>query len=403
MQGRRTVQWVLLILLLLLSMARFGYEANKIREGGFVDFPIFWSQAREFVHTGQAYPSADNLASFEPVAPVYKFPPFYIALLVPLARTGIGDQVYLYHWIAQLLLYLGSGYLCLRAVRSARPVLCATLLAIMTLNFEPFFETLYGLQVETVLLALFAGCLFGVTRRKEALSGLMLSAAAMLKVYPAFLALYFVLRRRLNALLWVAIGGTLILLYSVAVVGAGEHTVYFGRILPFMLGENPDPIQTNMGIGRYLQLLGMSPANSKAWTRWIMLLPAALSCLLIYRSRDLSDRGLGRAAAFSLLLPLLLLTLPNSWSNYQMLLLPAFAVLLALVLEEHPDRRVLIALGAPAYVLGLFSENTPYLLSLIPIPEAVYEPILNMKFFTNALLWIAFVVVLRRNQESFGR
>jgi alpha-1,2-mannosyltransferase len=397
MDKRRTALWILLTLVLLLSLARFGYESNRIREGGFVDFPIFWNQAVQFLDTGQVYSGAD-LAEFRPVAPVFKFPPFYLALLVPLARLDPGESVYLYHWVIQLVLYMLSGVLCVMAVGRSRPVLYSVLLAILVLNYEAFYETLYGLQVETLLLAVLAACLLTVARARDGLAGLLLSVAAWLKVYPAFLGLYFVLRRRWSALTGIAVGGTLILLYSLAIIGIAEHLDYFGRVLPHMLGENPEVIEQNLGLGHYLQLVGLTPGAAKAWTRAIMLFPVALSCMTVYRAHATNERDLDRATEFALFLPLLLLVLPNSWSNYQMLLVPAFAVLLAHVLEGHPRRSALIALGTPAYVLGLFSENTPYLLSVITIPEIVYWPIMYLKILSNVLLWIAFLVLLRHGK-----
>jgi len=397
MDTRRTALWALLSLLLVLSVVRFGYESNRIREDGFVDFPVFWGQALRFLQNGQAYPTADNLAQYRPGEKVYKFPPFYLALLVPLAKINPGSEILTYHWIAQILAYLGAAWLCARAVGSRRPALYATLLALLTLNFEPFFETLYGLQVETVLMLLVAASLLSIMRHRERFAGVALSLAAMLKLYPGFLLLPFLLRRRWQVVLGFGVGCLLAMIYSLVVIGPSENLVFFGRILPYMLGEYPDPGEQSLGIGRYLELLlGMTPQAAKLWSRWLALLPVALSVVLVNRSRRADNSAWASAQALLVFVPLLLLILPNSWSNYQLLLLPAFAVLLARVLDHERDRRALLALTVPAYALTLFSENTPYLLSVISIPEAVYQPILNLKICSSLLLWFAFVLVLMR-------
>jgi hypothetical protein len=382
----------LLLILAVLSLVRFGHEVNRIRAGGFVDFPIFWQQAERFLETGRIYPESDDLSQFRPRAEIYKFPPIYMTLLVPLATLGIGSSIFVWHWLAQILAYVATGWLCFLVARPARPRLFLLLLSILLLNFEPFFETLYGLQVETFLLLLVALCLLFAVRRLEAGAGLALSAAAMLKIYPFFLLSYFVARARWLTLLWVASGSVILLALSLVVIGPSENWVYFASILPFILGENPDAYSQNLGLGRYLQtVVGMTPESAKAWTRGLVLAPFLATALWVHRA---AGTPRCQALAFTLFLPLMLLALPNSWSNYQLFLLLPLSVLLAHVLESGPRVRLVLALAAPAYASLLFSENTPYLLSVIPIPEPLYSAILSAKVLGTLLIWVAGAVAL---------
>jgi hypothetical protein len=214
----------------------------------------------------------------------------------------------------------------------------------------------------------------------------------MLKIYPLFLACYFAVRARWLTLLWLASGSVMLLALSIVVIGPGENWVYFASILPFMLGENPDAFSQNLGLGRYLQtLVGMSPESAKVWTRGLVLLPFLATMWWANRSAG-SPRC--QALAFTLFLPLMLLALPNSWSNYQLFLLLPLSVLLGHVLESGPRRYAVLALAAAAYASMLFSENTPYLLSVIPIPEPVYSVILSAKVLGTLLVWVAGAVAL---------
>ena len=112
--------------------------------------------------------------------------------------------VYDGHWLLQLMLYLLAAALAAWALRPPRWQVFAVAAALAALNFEPFFETLFGLQVETLMLLLLAICLIALQRGRDPVAGVGLAVCGMLKIYPAFLLLYLLVKRRWAAIGWCA-------------------------------------------------------------------------------------------------------------------------------------------------------------------------------------------------------
>ena len=87
------------------------------------------------------YPGAERAETWAPAAPVYKFPPLFAILIIPFTDLD-PPAVYLGHWWLHLVLYLAAGGLLLHTLLPARPTYLVVA-AIVLLNFEPFFETLW--------------------------------------------------------------------------------------------------------------------------------------------------------------------------------------------------------------------------------------------------------------------
>ena len=403
------------MLLLVLSCWHFVRSAQESRAHGFVDFPIFFERVRAFASGGELYVDPAEPGAYAPAAAVYKFPPLYALLLLPFARPGLDVRVYLAHWTLEIAIYAATVALLLLYLRRHGGrgfVLAGVLLA---LNFEPFFETLWRLQIEIPLLLLIALVALCEIERRSAWSGALLGAGFLLKLYPAFLLLYFALRRRVYALAGFAIAVALILLASWSVIGPAENETYFLRVLPLLLGENPEATTENLSPARYLvATLGLEPSTAKRVAPALvlpLLVASALAVLRRFRGRR-GDR-FACAVAFSLFVPLMLLAMPNSWVNYQLLLLLPLLVLACEASRGGPERGATILLSALAYVPLLFywpcadprevswpCARTPLFLGLAELPRGFHDTMVALRGLSPFLIWAALLSALLYGTSS---
>jgi hypothetical protein len=386
------------VVLLGLSAYHFAFSSWNSIARGIVDFPIFARHAEHFLETGRLYLHADTPAAYAPGTVVYKFPPTYAIFLLPFVRGGIPEMLYYWHWGFLVALYLGAVALALRALRPARagPFLFGA--ALMALNLEPFFETLWRQQLEMILLALVTLCLWALLARRDIVAGATVGLGAMLKVYPAFLLLYFAVRRRWK-LIAACMGAALLLqALSLLVIGLHENQVYFFRILPAMLGETSKVQPENVALGRYLQEFGgLAPVAAKRVAQAIVL---ALLAAFFHATRGGATRASDRERAaleFALFLALTLLWLPNAWVSYQLLLLPLYLVLLREALAPRRGRAALLVPLLAGYGCLLFyapcagpemgwpCSETPRFLGLLRLPRELHDFMVQLRLLGTLL------------------
>jgi hypothetical protein len=310
------------------SLVRFTLEVRTTYQHCCFDFPIFWDQMHAWLATGRLYPKADVLTEFLPGSATYKFPPFYASILALWLALGVDDGVYLLSSTLQVILYLVSIALLLTSLDARRPLQIALAL-ILALNFGPFFETLWRLQPETWILALLAACLLLLGRGRETAAGAALGVAAMLKLYPAGLLAALAITRRWRGVVGFAIAAAIAVGIGLALFGWHENAVYFLRLVPFMAGETAvdDFASEGMGLPRYVgALLQLQPLAAKRVAQALVLAAALWTGWLAARERRRGPRG--QALGFAAFVPLTLELVPNSWANYQVLLLIPLLVVL---------------------------------------------------------------------------
>ena len=403
---KRQVTLLVLGILLALSVARFGYAMYLVQSVGFGDFRLFWEQVVSFLETGSLYPHDDPVATYQPSAWVYKFPPLYAALLIPLAKWGTLENVFLYHYILQLVLYGGFVVLALFMFRGTDPLPYTIVVLIMSLNYEPFIETIDVLQLETPFLLLLTLCLFFHWRRWDSWAGAILGFCAMLKVYPAFMLVYFVLKRRWAAVAGFAISVAVLFGCCLVVVGSRETIAYFLEVLPVLLRETSIVLPENLGMGKYLQSLGGLEAGTAKTVATILSVGVVLvSSGALYLNRKFEADEHRIALEYSLFIPVMLLCMPNSWVNYQLLLLLPMIVVVRGCWTGRGQRMVAIALLS-AYVLTLFSAMASYssdLLRVLPVPLPLLDTMMSLRVVSTWMCWLGALVLLREETSGYSR
>ena len=317
------------------SLLHFAVGSWNAAKYGFVDLSIFLRLTAEFAQGGDLYPPADSPEIYEPAAPIYKFPPLFAVLLLPQVQNGVGDHLHRVHWVAHLLLYLATVLLLGAALvrRGGAPFLLALIVA--ALNFVPYFETLWRLQLETPILFLCALALWLERKRLPFWAGVALGVAAMLKVYPVFLLGWFVVRRSGRGL-----GGAGLTMIGIGalgwwVIGPQQNTLYWTVILPRMMQEVALISTENISLAKPLQVLaGLPPEVAKRGAQALSLAILSAGYWVLYRRGGKGRGAIDVDLSFGLFVGTMLLFLPNAWTNYLVLLLVPVAVILARSFES---------------------------------------------------------------------
>jgi Glycosyltransferase family 87 len=309
------------------------------------DFRVYYWAARNFfIESGPMY--GPNRMFGWPM--VYRYPPLFLCVFRPLAllplRAAAGVwaalQVFLLGW------FLRSWY------RRYPPARLAATFWIPALLLLPYLaKMLEGGNVQLLIVVLACFALLEADRR-PLLAGLLLGLAAALKVWPAFLAPYLVLRRRWRAAVAEALSASVLTIAPAVWLGWKEMFRLLAewflqeQRINALLGDRWYPSQSLRGVMlRYLTRMnysGLPDSNFRlvnfvswpsvdvryAWLALAILL-GLLSMFLVWRSVD-------DAVAHGIFFCFLLVIEPNVAVDIYVTLLWPSLVVGALVADRAP-------------------------------------------------------------------
>jgi hypothetical protein len=90
----------------------------------------------------------------------------------------------------------------------------------------------------------------------------------------------------------------------------------------------------------------------------------------------------------------MLLVLPNSWANYQLLLLLPIAGLLGRAFAVAQHRGAVLGTSAVATLMLLFSEDAGYIYGLSSGNTPLYLSVVGARALATALVWAALALLL---------
>jgi hypothetical protein len=357
-----------------------------VRTGDFMDFSILYGAGRS-IRDGES-PYRPGLSWSLPLGAAYNKPPIVAILLGPFGGMPF-DQVARAWILIDVVLYAVSFVILLRSLRIDFRSVDFYLLVVLFLLFQPTLDTLYGGQLE--ILVLFLLCLadraLGLPKVEEATAGVAIALAALLKVYPLVLLLPLAARRA-----WRGIGAGLatlvgVTLFSIWRVGWHIHLVYLLKILPYQSRGTPW-VENQSFFGFFSRLLvdgtkvtiTNQPEAAQLAPAQVLSLVAGGAAVLVSLWAAWRSERVGYA--FRLFLPLTLLVSPSAWMHYETILLLPLG---ALLLERTPFFWLaagLVAFGNEALLL----PDSPRLLQ-------------SYKFYGVLLTW---VLLLRARPRSRG-
>jgi hypothetical protein len=280
--------------------------------------------------------------------PGFLYPPPFA--LVPAALAWLPDAAAAALWVLFIQVALGTAvFFAYRAL--GRPSLTEGLLAgVLTLNFYPLLLDLWQGQVNTFLLAAAALFLWATLAERRRWMGVSAACAAMVKITPGFWLITALLTRRLRAMAWAGVSGTVLLAVGVVAIGWEQTWVYFTQVLPALRpGTTAPGNQSLWGVGR--RLFGPDP-YAPPWLSWRGAMPglALLASLALVAwwlwARRRATGPMAEATTFSALLCLLLLLASLSWEHHFTLLLIPLWVGLRLLHDRRLSRRHWISFAA---------------------------------------------------------
>jgi Glycosyltransferase family 87 len=243
---------------------------------------------------------------------------------------------------------------------------------------QPFVHQMIQGQLNLVLLLLITGAWAADRSGRLAWAGALVGAAATIKLFPGFLVLYFVLRRRWRAVAAAAASALGLTLVTAAVLGADTYWSYFLEVLPRTSAFQT--AWTNCSLpGLWFKLFspdkqwGMVEIEPLVRSRPLAYLGVVLGgaavvavlAALVPRARSRSAADL----AFAVTVVAMLLVSPITWEHYfLLLLLPAAVVwtrLPAAGLCRDAFWAILFLLSLSPYWL------VPHVLTLLGVP---YQP-----------------------------
>lgn len=398
--------WELIaIILLVISFGRFALASKALWEmGPQADFQAYYVGAQDF-REGYGLYDFEQIKN-DPLGSAYKYPPLLGLLLVPLVPLGLGTASDVW-FLANEGLFLLSLALLVRSLelRMRSPQTYALLIG--ALNFQPVIETLLRGQIDIVFLFLVVLAWLGFSRGSK-LVGASLAVATMLKIYPAFLLAFFVLKRQFRTVVVFAISCFLLVALSGTFTGWGPMWRYVTEVLIVPTPAVPSP--ENQSLNGFVSRLFIPGPGVQvglavpfpAWTLllWVLLGAAILVATLWFIWRTPASDCLGIGLQFSAMFPLMLLLWPRSWIHYETLLLFPFAVLLV-SLRNRQKADWLIAFGAVVSFLFLAfgDEDT---VSGATLCCGVASLARSYKMYSIIVLWILCLVAAWRQKNSIS-
>jgi hypothetical protein len=257
-------------------------------------------------------------------------PPSSVLLGLPLGRLDYSDAVLAWNLVSLIALLA-----TLALVAAALPELKALFLPVAVLL--PFCIPVYGNLQQgqlTLVLLLLVTAAWALDRSGKPLAaGLLVGSAAAVKLFPAYLVVWFAARGRWRALLGATVAFLALNLATAAVLGCATYSDYLHVVLPYMrvfptLGYNFslagfwNKLFDPAGEGGVVVPLWHSPALARYGTLISDILVTAIAAGLSYRARSPAGCDL----AFGTVVTAMLLVSPVTWDISMILLLVPLAL-----------------------------------------------------------------------------
>jgi hypothetical protein len=312
------------------------------------DFPNYYMSARlahEGYDTSRMYEwswierEKDHQAVDIRVIGLLPITPFSTLVLWPL--TGLGPLTAKHIWILVNLAFLVPiGWM----LRSMTGLPYRQIALAFTLSFPLYRNLLFGQLYVLILLLVVAAC-WSYLRGYGALAGGLIAIAAVCKVFPALLLLFFLQRREWRALIASMVTGVTAIAASIAVFGWNVHRTWLCEILPWTLhGEGLQPYVTSASFSGVLHCLFLSEPqwNPHPWHSsplcYAVLLPtiqmlALAPAVLLIRKDDRRQNRILLEWSALLTAALAVSTIPASY-NFVLMVFPV-CVLASTLIERR--------------------------------------------------------------------
>lgn len=324
------------------AWARLGGEyAKQMRPkpDASPDFYQDWASARNFLNGLPVYSPHEMTmplylgrpqADWERDIAYNAHPPTSVLLAIPFTRLGLPDAVLAWN-LVMLAAIVGAMAVAARQLPELRTLFLPVAVLL------PFCLPIYGNFQQgqlTFLLVLLITAAWALDRsERSGLAGVLIGAAAAVKLFPAYLVVAFATRGRWRGVLAAGAMFGALTLVTAAVLGTGAYLDYWRIVLPSM--EKFRSYAFNLSFCGFWHKL-FDPASERGWVRPLWFSPGvarygtllsdlaitAVVVLAVRRARTREDRD----AAFAMAIAAMLLVSPVTWDYSLPLLLVPLAI-----------------------------------------------------------------------------
>ena len=304
----------------------------------------------------------------------YIYPPFFALLAAPLSLLPFPAARLV--WLGADLLLLGLFvrlYLVWRRAdgTSPSPLELALIAVTLGLEFLPLIWALAIGQTSLLILALLAGAILCVKRRHEAAAGALLGVATAIKLTPALLLAYFLVRGRPRVALWGLATSVFCTLSAALALGPAATLRFFTVAVPAMSGGTAYFLNQSL-TGFFDRLVTSGDVTQVALSTSRLtkgLATAGSLCLAAFTYHCLRRRpgrpdGLDLDLEVSAVMLLTLVLSPISWTHhYLVILIPLYTITAAAVRAGRPAPWLAVSVGVAFLLIArkphheLFAEG----------------------------------------------
>jgi Glycosyltransferase family 87 len=394
---------------LVLALCWFGLIATTlIPDPDQNDFGIYRKGVISFLQSGDPYLPTSGQGATPPgqaeddtVANNYIYPPILAYLLQPFGLLNERQGQLVWFGLNGAML----GGLIALSIRLSNSVFAHRywgLVALGTLIIPP---TRLGLQLGQtgILLAFLLVASLALARRRAGLAGTLLALASLIKLYPAFLGIYYALRRPRRVLWWCNVAGVLIVGLSVVAYGITPYISYVQRLRAG--SYYPYAAEFNISLyGLWSRLFvpnhfGVQVANLPLLATILTALTGlGVLGLCFWAGASAADDLAAQLQHGVWLCGMMLLSPLNGVYNLVLLLFPLLVVLH--YLDQHPDRGVrnwLLLATALVCVRPLWSEWSPALDTFVHVGWGL---LLLAPPFYGLLIYLVLLAQLARRRRN---
>jgi hypothetical protein len=316
--------------------------------------------------------------------------PTFLLAMEPLTRLSPTAAFWI--WSVLNLAALAAAMYLLLGNRPGIPPRDVWLLAALALMFMPVGYNFFWGQTQVLILFLMVVAMHAMETERDALAGLAIAIAGLLRAYPLLLLGYFLFRRRWRALeygIFATLAGALI---TVICLGL-QQSLSFVNGANWVIRDSQTSREAVISMGPFVSRI-LSHLYGQPPNLWIRrLASSAATAFVLYITALVSMRVPARSdpewRIYSLWIVAAVMLSPLAWHHYLLLLIIPFVQIVAAANLGRTSARALWA-AAASYMLSSFS------LALFIYFESPPRKELDLRFpwLVSALLETGFLSIL---------
>ena len=347
----------------------------------------------------------------------FNYSPAATLFFIPLTLIPENSTEFIFTAISVLSLFF-SVKIIFELLRIRIPAVLFWLIFALALKTYPSKLTLVLGQINLVILGLIVGSyyfceiykgrtLFHKVRPFEAMSGILFGIATVLKLTPAPILIYFLIRKKCQVILWSTVTIAALTLIGIAVFGWDLTYYYYFKTIPQLMSENT-PATLNRSymnqsvtallgkFGIFGELNSMIRMGISGILTIFFVIPAYAGIYLnnyLYRFRvkpgmtGMAEKIKDFVSFWNLVVITMLFLPVFVWQHHYTILIPIWIVLITKFIKTKKIKDLIVA--GLTYFLLIFYFKDPYLPSRL-------NPLLSSHFLTAAMIFLAL------NFYSFG-